>query len=91
MLIVKAENVGGTETSAEYDVEVYINDRMIWCGVVTGHNRVDGWDALLHRIADNAGIESAALRAEKETICRSKSSSGHCPLCYTKIRVVSRD
>ena len=56
MLIVTAHNRGGTDESAIYEVNVYINKRIIWRGVVKGHNRTDGWHDLLHMIA-KAGEE----------------------------------
>lgn len=59
MLIVLAHNVtkGEDLSISEYDVQVRINERVIWKGRVGEHVRAEGWQTLLHKIADK-GIES---------------------------------
>lgn len=57
MLIVHAHNVtGGNGTApdgtADYDVKVCINERVIWRGPVTGHTRADGAAELFRKLAD---------------------------------------
>ncbi len=53
MLIVLVHNDGtGTKEIANYDYEVRINHGVIERGRVQGHNRKDGWRALIREIAD---------------------------------------
>ena len=53
MLIVLVHNDGtGTEKRANYDYEVRINNEVIERGHIQGHDRKDGWQALIREIAD---------------------------------------
>jgi hypothetical protein len=55
MLILLIHNDGtGANNNANYDVEVRVNERLIWQGRVEGHNRDDGWPMLLRQLADVA-------------------------------------
>lgn len=57
MLIVEAHNDGtGSNDSANYNVRVKVNRDVIATLRVEGHNRDDGWRALLHQIADTPDI-----------------------------------
>jgi hypothetical protein len=61
MLIVLAHNDGtGSNESANYNVEVRINEGTIWKGRIEGHDRSEGWTTLLYRIA-NAGKEADGI------------------------------
>ncbi len=54
MLIVKIVNDGkGTNENANYIYTVFVNDQEIARGKVDGHNRNDGWKALLKLISEN--------------------------------------
>ena len=55
MLMVAIHNDGtGTNESANYDVDVYINEHLLTRLRVEGHNREDGWAELLRMIADES-------------------------------------
>ena len=61
MFIVYVHNDGlGSDVSASYDVEVRINRNPLWRGKVNGHNRKDGWPALLKTIGIIAEQSGAA-------------------------------
>lgn len=52
MLIVRIHNDGtGTDASANYTYEVLVNNEVVESGRVIGHDRSDGWPALLLDIA----------------------------------------
>ena len=56
MMTIKIYNVTEgsseeTEINADYRYSVFVNDEMIAVGTVSGHNRSDGWPALLELIA----------------------------------------
>lgn len=52
MLIVLAHNDGtGTNEAANYNVEVRVNERIIWKGSIRKHDRRQGWPKLLKQIA----------------------------------------
>ena len=54
MLLVLVHNDGtGSEEKANYDYEVRINNEVIERGRVQGHNRKDGWRALIREIVDH--------------------------------------
>ena len=51
MLIIKIHNDGtGTNKSANYNYGVYVNSWRIAHGRIEGHNRNDGWEALVGRL-----------------------------------------
>lgn len=53
-LIIVFHNDGtGTETSANYNVGVFINKRQIAKDRIEGHNRADGWERLVRRLDAN--------------------------------------
>lgn len=53
MLILLIQNdATGTEQSANYNYEVRINTKTIVKGRVEGHNRADGWAALVKKLAE---------------------------------------
>lgn len=54
MLILNIKNIGGGDSNAIYDVTVHINTREIWQGKVGGHNRAEGWENLIAKIAKSA-------------------------------------
>ena len=66
MLIVLAHNTTGTKSdgTSDYDVEVRINERVIFKGQVIGHIRDHGAAILLHSIANQ--IEFAAEKAARK-------------------------
>lgn len=58
MLIVLIHNDGtGTQHSANYDVEVRINEHQLWRGRVLGHDRDEGWPNLLQTIGVVGQVE----------------------------------
>lgn len=61
MLIVLVHNDGtGTDASANYTYEVRVNSEVVEKGRITGHDRSDGWPALLLDIA--AGKTETTIR-----------------------------
>ena len=44
----------GTDENASYEYRVYVNYELIDTGRVEGHNRKDGWRALVGMIAEEA-------------------------------------
>lgn len=51
MLMIFIHNDGsGTNESANYEYEVRVNDETLERGIIKGHNRDDGWRALLAQI-----------------------------------------
>ena len=55
MLIVEIVNDGsGTQVSANYTYQVRVNNVVIAAGRYEGHNRDDGWQALLKEIAEKS-------------------------------------
>jgi hypothetical protein len=54
MLTITAINITGLfdNRPCDYEVDVRVNDQVIWDGIVKGHTRKDGWPDLLRRIAD---------------------------------------
>jgi len=53
MLTIEIRNTGtGTDENANYDYSVFVNGSKIASGTVIGHNRADGWPALVKRIAE---------------------------------------
>lgn len=53
MLIIKLVNDGtGTEQDANYRYQVMVNSTAIESGEVKGHDRRDGWDALVELLID---------------------------------------
>ncbi len=52
-LILIIHNDGtGTDDSANYNVTVRVNERVIATRRVEGHNRADGWEELVRRIVE---------------------------------------
>lgn len=51
MLTLKIINIGGTNEQASYRYFVEVNGRQIASDRLTGHNRADGWEALVQAIA----------------------------------------
>jgi hypothetical protein len=54
MLTITLLNIGGYEFSdmADYRAIVRVNDRIIWCGKIKGHDRSLGWIRLVLRLID---------------------------------------
>jgi len=53
MLIVHVHNEGTwPDNTADYTYKVYVNREEIASGEVIGHQRSDGWQELLRRVAD---------------------------------------
>lgn len=60
MLIVEIHNEGtGTERSANYTYVVRVNDEILEVGTIHGHDRRDGWRALLVGICTPPKFRSA--------------------------------
>lgn len=60
MLIVELIREAPASVSpASYTAVVRINRDVIWRGRVEGHNRADGWPALLRQLADAAETTAA--------------------------------
>jgi hypothetical protein len=55
MLIITFHNDGtGNKTVGNYDVKVYINREELWAGRIEGHERKNGWQGLVRRLAEMA-------------------------------------
>lgn len=55
MLTVRIFNDGtGDETTGNYRYTVAVNHRFIAYGAIRGHNRAEGWAALLCQLANEA-------------------------------------
>ena len=53
MLIVTLHNDGtGTRDIGNYNVEVHINQTLLWDGRIEGHDRKEGWQKLVKLLAD---------------------------------------
>jgi hypothetical protein len=53
MLTIQIHNLGtGTQTAAEYEYGIWINNKCIKRCTFSGHNRNDGWAILLKQIAE---------------------------------------
>lgn len=51
MLTIRLLNDGtGPHDAANYQVTVLVNLTIIWTGRVEGHNRADGWPALVSKM-----------------------------------------
>ena len=60
MLTLNIQNIHQKKNTADYTYRVYINDRLIENGIYKGHNREDGWAALVY------GIVKLHLKKSKE-------------------------
>lgn len=53
MLIITFHNDGtGDVIEGNYDYSVYINKDLIYTGRLEGHNRLDGWQDLIHILSN---------------------------------------
>jgi len=53
MMHIKLHNDGtGDKATGNYDVEVLINNAIVWRGRVEGHNRATGWRQLVEDLSD---------------------------------------
>lgn len=59
-LIVAFRNISDLADISDYEYGVYINDRLIEQGLVTGHPRAEGWPALLKRLAQQKLVDDPA-------------------------------
>lgn len=58
-LYVKVHNISpASNVVCNYEVAVRVNERVIYEGVIFGHNRANGWTKLLHMIADDGDAEA---------------------------------
>lgn len=63
MLIVHVHNEGTRpDNTADYTYKVYVNQKEIASGEVSGHQRSDGWRELLRRVADEGTKASRPVR-----------------------------
>jgi hypothetical protein len=59
MLTIQILNDGtGTNESANYEYRVHVNGDLVRLGLIKGHNRDDGWAALLELIAAKERTDS---------------------------------
>jgi len=56
----------GTNENAKYIYKVIVNNKVIARGEVGGHNRNDGWRALLKLIAENQPVQDEIRPLEYE-------------------------
>lgn len=62
MLKILIHNDGaGTSEESSYDFSVFVNHEKIYSGHISGHNRQDGWPALLCLIGVQSLIEQANM------------------------------
>jgi hypothetical protein len=67
MLLILVHNDGtGSEETGNYDYEVRINNEVIERGRIQGHNRKDGWRALIKEIANHQ--QTSPTDPNQETI-----------------------
>ena len=53
MLIVTFHNDStGTVETGNYNVEVHVNQTLLWDGRIEGHKRKEGWQKLVQLLAD---------------------------------------
>ena len=57
MLILEISNISQLAPISDYEVKVWVNNRLIAQGVVEGHERAAGWRKLLSRIANGSQIK----------------------------------
>jgi hypothetical protein len=57
LLITCHNDLTGRDPLGNYDIVVRVNTKVIWTGRVEGHNRDDGWVALIKQIAVEADGE----------------------------------
>lgn len=63
MLIITFQNDGkGSNEDASYEVVVKVGFRTIYRGRLTGHNRDNGWPALLAMFAEKARAEISTIQ-----------------------------
>ena len=61
MLTITLVNEGKTGDGYEYRYDVRVNYKTIASGKVTGHDRADGWEALVQLVVDTELIKWASL------------------------------
>ena len=82
MLTIRITNDGeGTNESANYRYFVFINQKEIERGEIQGHNRKDGWAALVKSIANRHLTPRAPDRAARCPNCKSKWDKFFCAEC----------
>lgn len=75
MLTIRITNDGeGTNESANYRYFVFVNQKEIERGAIRGHNRNDGWAALVQAIAERHLTKPAPAR--QAAPCAGKSLIG---------------
>ena len=52
LIIVFHNDSTGTDEAANYNVTVYVNQRVIATERIAGHDRAEGWRALVARLAE---------------------------------------
>lgn len=63
MLIITFHNDGtGDNKVGHYNVEVSINERLLWKTRIENHNRNDGWQGLIETLCNEVKIERAVIK-----------------------------
>ena len=52
LIVVFHNDASGTDESANYNVTVYVNQRVIATDRVEGHNRAQSWRELIRRLSN---------------------------------------
>ena len=69
MLIVTLHNRGTRQDdTADYDAEVFVNNRRIFKCLVTNHKRLNGFQTLLRAVADAADTNSTTIDLGNERL-----------------------
>lgn len=94
MLILEIHNDGtGTESSANYDYRVRVNEQVIEQGHITGHDRREGWAALVNlmlqermkcRTASAGRTPSIGRRARKTSGRANSGNTQRIGSCVTR-------
>ena len=72
LLTIRIHNTGeGSNESAKYEYWVFVNNQEIERGEIHGHNRNDGWAALVKSIAErHLTTRAADVRRRRSSVCR---------------------
>ena len=57
MLIITLRNISELAPISDYEYKVYVNNRKIAEGTVVSHQRDEGWEVLVGKLADYAKLK----------------------------------
>ena len=59
MLVLEISNQSQLAPVSDYEVKVWVGNRLVAQGTVTGHARVDGWRKLVSRIVNGSQVKDS--------------------------------